>query len=81
MMAAEQGHARAMYDLAFLYYRGRGVSERPDFVRAHAWFGLAAERGVGDAGAWRDKASRKLSRKEREEAQRLALELVGGGGN
>ena len=72
--AADQGHGEAMYDLAFLYMRGRGVSRRPELGLAHGWFSLAAQRGVGDASAWRDRLARKLTPKEREQSANLGRE-------
>jgi len=69
--AADRGHGEAMYHLGFLYLRGRGVSRRVEYGLAHGWFSLAAERGVGDAAAWRDRIARKLTPKEREQSAKL----------
>jgi TPR repeat protein len=74
LRAAEQGHDLAIYHLALLYWRGRGGSGRKEHVNAHVWFSIAAERGVGDAGEWRDKVAGKMTRKEREASERLIEE-------
>jgi hypothetical protein len=47
------------------------VCERSEMGLAHGWFSLAAERGVGDAATWRDKLSRRLTGKEREQSAKL----------
>jgi TPR repeat protein len=46
-MAANQGHARAQNDMAFLLSKGLGVQQnRPE---AYIWFLRAAEQGFADA--------------------------------
>jgi len=75
LAAAEQGHARAMYYLALMYYRGRGADWERDYVRAYIWFKLAAEEGVGDATWWRDRLGDKMSKRETTRAQELLEEL------
>jgi TPR repeat protein len=74
LRAAEQGHDLAIYHLGLLYWRGRGASGRKDYVNAHVWFSIAADRGVGDAVEWRDKVASKMTRKEREASNRLIEE-------
>ena len=44
--AAEQGEAKAQYNLGLMYYQGEGVLE--DFVQAHMWANLAASQLKGD---------------------------------
>jgi TPR repeat protein len=76
--AAEAGHLAAAYDLAFMYLRNRvRISDRSHSHRAYAWvwFARCAEAGFGDAALWRDKVGKELSRKEREEADRLLLSI------
>ena len=70
--AAEGGQPTAAYRLAFLYMRGRGVTERKDFVRAHAWFTVASDSGIADATNWRDKIERRMSPEEIDESRELA---------
>jgi len=72
--AADLGHGEAMYHLGFLYLRGRGVTRRVEYGLAHAWFNLAAGRGIGDAAAWRDRIAPRLTAKERRQSDRLQKE-------
>ncbi len=44
---AEQGHARAQYNLGFMYYNGQGVPQ--DYAEAVKWYRKAVEQG--NAGA------------------------------
>jgi TPR repeat protein len=74
--AAEQGHGRAMYHLALMYYRGRGNDWERDYVRAYVWFKLAAEQDIGDSAWWRDRLGSKMSTREEREAREL-LESLG----
>ena len=59
----------AGYRLAFLYLRGQGLTQ--DYVKAYAWFGVSAIRGVGDAADWRDRSRKKMSPEEIAEAEAL----------
>jgi TPR repeat protein len=67
--AAEQGHALAAYEAGFAYLRARGVDH--DLVQSYRWFAFAESAGVGDAGHWREQVLKKMSKKERAEAERL----------
>ena len=42
--AAEQGYARAQFNLGLMYANGQGVTQ--DIVSAHLWFLLAARAGT-----------------------------------
>jgi hypothetical protein len=66
--------AYSMYWLGDMYSKGRGVPK--DYVLAHMWFSLAAERGKPDGGAAgaRDALTTKMTPKEISEARRLARE-------
>ena len=44
---AEQGHAKAQYNLGVIYRRGNGVPQ--DYKTAVKWYTLAAEQGNADA--------------------------------
>ncbi len=46
-LAAEQGVARAQYDLGLMYFEGKGVPQ--DYKQAVYWYRLAAEQGYADA--------------------------------
>jgi TPR repeat protein len=73
--SAAQGHERAGYDLAFMYFRGRGLpGGKKDYVQAYVWFSISAERGIGDAAAWLEKVGAKLTTQEFDTAQQLLLE-------
>ena len=45
--AAEQGDAKAQYDLGVIYYYGKGIAQ--DSFKAFEWFQKAAEQGLADA--------------------------------
>ena len=47
--AAEQGHAKAQYNLGLMYDNGRGVLQ--DYKQAVKWYRLAAEKGIAKAQA------------------------------
>jgi len=75
--AAVQGHKRAAYDLAFMYFRGHGVPRgRKDFVQAYLWFSIAAEHGTGDAAAWRERVAAKLTADEIDAARQLFPQMM-----
>jgi hypothetical protein len=46
-LAAEQGHARARFNLGVMYYLGDGVPR--DWEKAAKWYRLAADQGDADA--------------------------------
>jgi TPR repeat protein len=46
-LAAEQGHARAQFNLGYMYAVGEGVEQSDD--EARAWFELAANQGLDNA--------------------------------
>ncbi len=69
---AQQGDARAQYNLGVMYYRGYGVTK--DDVRAHLWLNLAAVRGLETARTLRDRLAEKMTPAQIAEAQRLARE-------
>ncbi len=69
---AQQGNARAQYNLGVMYYRGYGVTK--DDVLAHMWTNLAAVRGLETARTLRDRLAEKMTPAQLDEAQRLAGE-------
>ena len=71
LQAAKRGHEMSAYKLAFFYLRGHMSSHR-EYVEAHKWFSLSAERGVGDAAEWRDKIAKKMTREELALSESLA---------
>jgi uncharacterized protein len=71
---ARQGRADALYNLGLAYSTGQGVNV--DYVAAHKWFNLAAQRGVDEAKSWRAQISREMAPSQIAEAQRLAREWL-----
>ncbi len=74
---AEQGIAKAQYNLGFMYANGRGVSQ--DHVQAHMWFDLAVSRfPPGEfrdiAVKSRDSVAKWMTPAQISEAQKLARE-------
>lgn len=72
--AAEDGNAIAQVELATLYEVGEGVPQ--DFVKAHAWYNLAAAQGRRAAARKRDNIAKQMTPKDISQAQRLAAELA-----
>jgi TPR repeat protein len=76
-LAAEQGYAKAQYNLGLMHANGRGVL--PDFVIAHQWLDLAVQPGsmlapkdLADATDSRDQITARLTPEQLAEAQRRA---------
>jgi len=74
MKAAESGEPSAFYDLGLLYSTGQGVGL--NYVEAHKWFNLAAQRGIRRAQVDRAELARDMSTFEIAEAQRQAREWL-----
>jgi len=66
--AAEQGHPTAIYKTAFVYLNGRGVA-RKDYAEAYKWFTVAADEEIGDAKRWRDRIFKKMTDREKAQAE------------
>ena len=80
-LGADQGYAKAQYNLGLMYANGRGVP--PDFVLAHQWLNLAIEappalapKDMDDAIANRDSIEARLTPEELTRAQRLKREWL-----
>ena len=73
-LAAEQGYARAQYNLGFMYYNGEGVPQ--DYVQAHMWWNLAASKGNENGRKNRDIIAKKMTPVQITEAQRIAREWL-----
>ncbi len=69
---AEQGIARAQYNLGVMYFMGRGVPQ--DDVLAHMWLNLSAAPGNELARKIRDSLAEKMTPAQLDEAERLARE-------
>jgi hypothetical protein len=73
-LAAEQGYARAQYNLGLMYGTGQGVIQ--DNVYAHMWWNIAAASGHKSATKNRDKVAKQMTPAEISEARKLARECV-----
>ena len=71
---AEQGDARAQYNLGQMYYDGKGVLQ--DYVYAHMWFNVVAFNGDEGGGKARDIVAKKMNATQLNKAQELARECV-----
>ena len=71
---AEQGDAKAQYNLGVMYAKGEGVAQ--DYAQAAEWYNLAAAQGVENGAKWRDKVADKMTPDQVAEAQRLAREWM-----
>ena len=69
-LAAQQGYARAQYNLGFMYSNGQGVVQ--DYVKAHSWYNLSAIKGDADAVKNRDIVAKRMTAQQIAEAQKLA---------
>ena len=72
--SAEQGFAKAQYNLAYMYGNGYGIPQ--DYVFAHMWFNIAASNGNEDASGNRNKVAERMTTEQIAEAQKLARECV-----
>jgi TPR repeat protein len=72
--AARNGRADALYNLGLAYSTGQGVGV--DYIAAHKWFNLAAQRGFDAAKAWRAQLAREMNASQIAEAQRQAREWL-----
>ena len=70
--AAEQGYARSQYNLGNMYYYGHGVPE--DFVEAYMWWNLAAAQGQEAAKENKGMISKRMTKEQIAEAQKLSRE-------
>ena len=73
-MSAEQGDAKAQFNLAVMYANGQGVIQ--DDVYAHMWWNIAAANGNFFAQKNRDEVTKSMTSSQLEEAQKLARECV-----
>jgi uncharacterized protein len=69
---AEQGDARAQFNLGVFYYNGRGVPQ--DYVLSYMWFNLSAARDEPEAAERRNLVQQSMSPSQIAEAQKLARE-------
>ncbi|MFZ3183697.1 MAG: hypothetical protein WA173_06105 [Pseudomonas sp.] len=74
MPLAEQGYAKAQFNLGLMYRNGQGVPQ--DHKEAYAWFAVAAANGHAQAGLDRDMAAKKLTPSQLEQGQALAEQYI-----
>ena len=67
---AEQGDAKAQYNLGVMYANGRGVPQ--DYVLAHMWWNLAGSNGDKDAVGNRNIVEKKMTPSQIAQAQEMA---------
>ena len=72
--AAEQGLAEAQYNLGLMYYTGEGL--RQDYVMTHMWFSLAAEQELEIAQKSKAIITKKMTKEQIAEAQKLSREWM-----
>ena len=72
--AAEQGYVSSQNNLGWMYANGLGV--RKDYIRGHMWANIASVGGDANAITNRDRVERKMTRKQIQEATRLAREWM-----
>jgi TPR repeat protein len=66
-LAAEQGNAKAQYNLGIMYANGRGVLQ--DAVLAHMWLNIAGANGHGLGLENRGKIEQRMTREQVADAQ------------
>ena len=69
-LSAEQGKAKAQYNLGLMYVKGEGVPQ--DYVSAHMWWNLAGANGNKDAVTNRNIIEKRMSKQQIEKAQEMA---------
>jgi len=72
LSAANNGNAKAQYDLGLLFATGQGVSQ--NLVEAHKWFNLAALSGMQRAQVDCSEVARDMSKRDLQLALRSARE-------
>ena len=73
-MAAEQGHASAQFNLGSCYASCRGVPE--DDVTAYMWLNLASAQGDEDSKLRRDLVTKRMTREQIAEGQKMSREWL-----
>ena len=69
-LTAEQGDAKAQYNLGNMYAKGTGVLQ--DYALAHMWFNLSGSNGDKDAVENRDIIEKRMTPSQIEKAQEMA---------
>ena len=74
-LAAEQGYAKAQYNLGIIYYKGQ-VSLRKDNLLAYMWFHLLLVNGSELGGETRNIAAEEMTPEDISKAKALASECM-----
>ena len=69
-LSADQGYAKAQYNLGVMYVNGDGVSQ--DYVLAYMWFHIAGSYGHKNAVANREILKQEMTLSQLEKAQEMA---------
>ena len=69
-LSAEQGDAKAQYNLGLMYVKGKGVPQ--DYVLAYMWWNIAGSNGFKSAVKNRNIVEKKMSKQQIEKAQEMA---------
>ena len=72
---AEQGHAKAQFNMAMLHFKGRGVPH--DHVTGYMWFRLSLAHGYKRAAEGLEVVGRNMSRGEIARAEKMARDWLG----
>jgi len=70
--AAKKGMRDAQYNLGIIYYNGE-EGKKPDYIKSYAWLALAKEQGSELAAIYKEKVERKLEKKDKPNARKLAI--------
>ena len=70
--AADQGDAKAQFNLGECYYIGNGVPE--DDVKAYMWFNLSSVQGNKAGIIQKDAVTKRMTKEQIAEGQKLSLE-------
>ena len=69
-LSAEQGNAKAQFNLGLKYAKGQGVPQ--DYMSAHMWWNLSGSNGNKQAVENRDIIEKRMSPSQIEKAQEMA---------
>jgi uncharacterized protein len=76
-LAAEQGHAKAQYNLGLMYYNGVGVLQNN--ILSHMWYNIASANGNKKSSEWRDEIATKMTSADISKAQAMAKVCMSSG--
>ncbi len=74
-LAAEQGYAKAQFNLAVMYYNGHGIKK--DYILSHMWANLAASMGNKYGREVENHVMKLLTKPQHQQALKLFRECLG----